>query len=54
MVFRQKTRKNTSKMFDKGKREVYNINTKINQARKRGIQCLLEKSGNVSMRWNTI
>ena len=31
----QKTRKNTSKMFDKGIKEVYNINTKSNQARKK-------------------
>lgn len=54
MVFRQKTRKNTSKIIDKGIKEVYNINIKSNQARKRGRQCLLEKSGNVSMRWNTI
>lgn len=35
MVFRQKTRKNTSKMFDKGNKEVYNINIKTNQTRKR-------------------
>ena len=41
-------------MFDKGNKEVYNINIKLNQTRKRGRQCLLEKSGNVSMRWNTI
>ena len=54
MVFGQKTRKNTSKMFDKENKEVYNINIKLNQTRKRGRQCLLEKSGNVSMRWNTI
>ena len=55
MVFRQKTRKNTSKIIDKGIKEVYNINIKSNQARKkRRTQCLLEKSGIVSMRWNTI
>lgn len=54
MVFGQKTRKNTSKMFDKGNKEVYNINIKLNQTRKRGAQCLIEKNGIVSMRWNTI
>lgn len=54
MVFGQKTRKNTSKMFDKGNKEVYNINIKLNQTRKRGRQCLIEKNGIVSMRWNTI
>lgn len=36
MVFRQKTRKNTSKIIDKGITEVYNINIKSNQARKKG------------------
>jgi hypothetical protein len=36
MVFGQKTRKNTSKMFDKGIKEVYNINIKSDQARKKG------------------
>ena len=35
MVFRQKTRKNTSKILDKGIKEVYNINIKSNQARKK-------------------
>ena len=35
MVFRQKTRKNTSKIIDKGIKEVYNINIKSNQARKK-------------------
>lgn len=54
MVFGQKTRKNTSKIIDKGIKEVYNINIKSNQARKRGAQCLIEKNGIVSMRWNTI
>lgn len=54
MVFGQKTRKNTSKIIDKEIKEVYNINIKSDQTRKRGRQCLLEKSGNVSMRWNTI
>lgn len=47
MVFRQKTRKNTSKIIDKGIKEVYNINIKLNQTRKRRIQCLIEKNGNV-------
>ena len=41
----KKTRKNTSKMFDKGNKEVYNINIKLNQTRKRGAQCLIEKKG---------
>lgn len=50
----KKTRKNTSKMFDKGNKEVYNINIKLSQTRKRGAQCLIEKNGIVSMRWNTI
>ena len=36
MIFRQKTRKNTSKIIDKGIKEVYNINIKSNQARKKG------------------
>ena len=45
----QKTRKNTSKMFDKGIKEVYNINIKSNQAKKRRTQCSIEKNGNVSM-----
>lgn len=49
MFFRQKTRKNTSKIIDKGVIEVYNINIKSNQAKKRRTQCLLEKNGNVSM-----
>lgn len=31
----EKTRKNTSKMFDEGIKEVYNINIKSNQARKK-------------------
>ena len=41
-------------MFDKENKEVYNINIKLNQARKRRKQCLIEKNGIVSMRWNTI
>lgn len=49
MVFRQKTRKNTSKMIDKGIIEVYNININQIKLEKRGTPCLLEKSGNVSM-----
>ena len=32
----KKTRKNTSKIIDKGIKEVYNINIKLNQARKKG------------------
>lgn len=32
----KKTRKNTSKIIDKGIKEVYNINIKSNQARKKG------------------
>ena len=36
MVFRQKTRKNTSKIIDKGIIGVYNINIKSNQTRKKG------------------
>lgn len=38
-------------MIDKGIIEVYNINIKLNQTRKRRTQCSIEKNGSVSMRW---